>query len=459
MFIGSKRITNLKFNRRLEAIILAASISTSMLCCGKTVNASDDCFSVEQAVSNCQNNLIYVEVPDIYKEEIKEMLHIDSSEITNIDLAKIKGFNLTILEDLDLTWLRYCINLEWLNVIVAGPVDSNVFSNLEFLGEQQKLTELYLGTACNMSLTNENAVFLKGITSLKNLTIDGFSVEEGVIESLNNLEKLSLYLTSKGTHANHVNVDYKKLVFLKELNFIRSRPYDIAIWFTTDDYETLIDSGVKITTDNNNLDKIVSINKELDKIMAGLDLELNKTERTKYDKILSYVLVRLSYDEEISKTASEDIDFEKANRDFYLDGQLYGALERDSSICGNYAALLSALLNRADIESYYLVSKDHAWNMVNINESNYYVDPTELDNEVIYIKEYGIFTDDGLHFIRYNKKKAPEIIGFGYGELFDWYLENPLDHVSYKHYYDVENIPEYVEIADVDYKREKRLIK
>lgn len=374
------------------------------------------------------------------------MFNGEQEYVTKEDLNRLKSFNLTISDESDITWLRYCSNLEKLYVIVEGDVDSSVLNGLEVLNELKNFNELYLGTMNNLALTNDKTTFLSKTSNIKKLTIDGFSVEEGVLEKLTNLEKLSLNVSCRGMYARHINVEYQKLTFLKELNFYKTRPYDIAIWFITDDYKALVDNGVNITTDNEeDLEKIILIDKQLDKIISSLELDL-LSERAKYDKILSYVLVRLHYDKLVSET--DTIDAEEIEKNFYLGGQLYAALEGRSAICGNYASLLSALLNRVDIESYYVISNVHAWNLVKIEGKYYYVDATALDCKSINVKQRGVFiSKEGIRLSKDVKMRAPEVIGLGFGKLFDWYLEDPIAYHSYKDDYDVINMPEYVNIS------------
>lgn len=448
------KLTSLNFYHKLKPFVLAISISTSLFTGKEIVRASDNIYS-GYTMSNCENNEEnYIDIPDVYKENLNDMFNSKQKLVTKKDLNRVKSFNLTISDESDITWLRYCSNLEKLYVIVDGDADSSVLNGLEVLNELKDFNELYLGTVNNLALTKDKTTFLSRTPNIKKLTIDGFSVEEGVLEELTNLEKLSLNVSSKGVHARHINVDYQKLTFLKELNFYKTRPYDIAIWFTTGDYKALVDNGVSITTDNKeDLEKIITIDKQLDEIISSLELD-SLSEKAKYDKILSYVLVRLHYDKLVSET--DTIDVEEIENNFYLGGQLYGALEDRSAICGNYASLLSALLNRVDIESYYITSYVHAWNLIKIGGKYYYVDATVLDDKSINVKQRGIFiSKEEIRLSKGVKMSAPEVIGLGYGELFDWYLEDPNDYHPYKVYYDAINIPEYVNLSNYEKSGEK----
>lgn len=438
------KLTSLNFHYKLKPFVLAISVSTSLFAGNQIVRASDD-YSDCTMCNFEDNEENYIDIPEIYKEKINEIFNCEQGLVTKEDLNRLKIINLTISDESDITWLRYCSNLEKLYIIVDGDVDSSILNGLEVLNELKNFNELYLGTLKNLALTNDKTTFLAKATNIKKLIIDGFSVEEGVLEELTNLETLSLNVSSRRVYARHINVEYQKLTFLKELNFYKTRPYDIAIWFTTNDYKVLVENGVNITTDNEeDLEKIITIDKQLDKIISSLELD-SLSEKAKYDKILSYVLVRLYYDKYVAET--DTIDVKEIERSFYLGGQLYGALEGRNAICGNYASLLSALLNRVDIESYYITSYDHAWNLVKIEGEYYYVDATALDNKSINVKQRGIFiSKEGIRLSRDIKISASEVIGLGFGELFDWYLEDPIDYHPYKDYYDVINMPEYVNL-------------
>ena len=65
---------------------------------------------------------------------------------------------------------------------------------------------------------------------------------------------------------------------------------------------------------------------------------------------------------------------------YYLEGYLYGIFKNNKVICGNYAALVSTLADRAGINCILVASYNHAWNMIEINGKDYFVDMTKIDN-------------------------------------------------------------------------------
>ncbi len=50
------------------------------------------------------------------------------------------------------------------------------------------------------------------------------------------------------------------------------------------------------------------------------------------------------------------------------------------TVCAGYAYLADVLLCKANINSYYVVDHDHAWNMIECDDKYYYLDITTLDN-------------------------------------------------------------------------------
>ena len=104
------------------------------------------------------------------------------------------------------------------------------------------------------------------------------------------------------------------------------------------------------------------------------------------------------------------IDRVKYNIDTFEEQNAYHALVHNEAVCAGYAYAFQYLLMRAGIESYYVVGEagedengdpiGHAWNLVKIDGSWYYVDPTwddpvfQLGNTQIespYAPHYGYF--------------------------------------------------------------------
>lgn len=72
--------------------------------------------------------------------------------------------------------------------------------------------------------------------------------------------------------------------------------------------------------------------------------------------------------------------------EYHTDGSI---LLNDSTVCEGYAKALNLLCNYAGVESYYIHSNDHAWNIVKIGGHYFHVDPTWDDTDGI--KSYECF--------------------------------------------------------------------
>lgn len=158
-----------------------------------------------------------------------------------------------------------------------------------------------------------------------------------------------------------------------------------------------------------------------------------------------YVLNALEYD----KYISNEEDKEKVNefaKEFYTDGFLFGSLEMKSALCGNYASLFTALCKRVGLQSYLLCNKYHAWNMVQIDDINYYTDPTFLDNETFSIVYDGIFSNVC------EVVPSDFVIENDLSDYLNWYLEDPslyVDKNSNDFYHIAKNLPSYVELSSI----------
>ena len=127
-----------------------------------------------------------------------------------------------------------------------------------------------------------------------------------------------------------MNIDYSELTFLSSLE-ITDGPYTAATYITNGDISVLQKNGVSISgTTDDFLEKLENVNFKIDKIVQSLDIKETDSEQEKLNKILIYVLENCIYDPDVKNNISDDI------LSFYEGGKLYGALEKDTQICGNY---------------------------------------------------------------------------------------------------------------------------
>ena len=85
--------------------------------------------------------------------------------------------------------------------------------------------------------------------------------------------------------------------------------------------------------------------------------------------------------------------------EFHTDGSI---LLNDSTVCEGYAKAMNLLCNYAEIETYYIHSNDHAWNIVKIGGHYFHVDSTWDDNGDVksyawFMRSDGEINDGGSH--------------------------------------------------------------
>jgi len=418
------KIKELLYSKNLNFSILVLSIIISF-------------FSEKMiAKADVEHNLLY-------SDDNLNGYDLSCDNLPEEELKDITSINYIVRDDDSFEWIKYFPNIQELTIIFDTS-DKSLLKDIHKIKNLEKLESLHLITADNISMSEKDFSFLHDCSELKSLEINGLSVEKGVLESLDNLEKLSI--NSFCQVSNTIDTDYSKLTFLKELNFDNSKPYNISIFFSSDDYKILTANGVDITSlVDGCIDKVIDINEKLDYIVQQLDIDSNDKDIDKFNKIILYILDKLDYDEEFILA---NLDTQNGSKNlikkFYNEGLLYGALNGDNAICGNYAALFTALAKRVGLNSYYLCNSKHAWNLVEINGDNYYTDITWLDDETLLIDYYGF---------NYSKTlSAQDIINDNLTEYLKWYMVDPTDFtfIDQNNNHVADNIPSYVEIVPIN---------
>lgn len=371
-----------------------------------------------------EENIDYaVKIPDEYVFNILFQIgKTENDQVMVSDLQKIEYLNISVEENADLNFLSYCTNLKDLQITCLSENAINQLNNLPTIPNLESIS-LY-NIFLDLELNEDNIVFLQNNPSIKYLELDGILLVPGVEEQLNKLETLRL-----GSNLN-VDIDFTKLSNLKHLDLIEIEPYTLAMHFNKEEYNTLLNAGVEINMDEEYRAMFLSANEKLDQIVENLGVTKESNDREKLDAILLYTLDNLTYDPTIASLSQEELESTNLASEFYQNGLLYAALEKETAICGNYTALVEALSDRLGNpkDSFYMTSNTHAWNLMNIDGELYYVDSTWLD-------DFSLIT-------------AP-MIASGDGEKVSWYMEQPqssnitlLDpsgaHIP------VVNIPEYM---------------
>lgn len=369
----------------------------------------------------------------IVNENIKQQLdvYLDYEKTYNAnDLSNLLYMSLMIEEDTDLSWLKYATNLEEIMLSYGEKVNS--MDTISTISGLNKLKKASIYSYKEFDEVNKVSYsFLKDAKNLKELDLNGVYVDNDFIESLTSLEVLRI-----GDNIINFDIDFSKLPNLKEVEFYNLNEYDVATYL--DDYtiRLLEDRGVCITTSYVDLDKVVEINKELNKIVYSLGVTSMNSDKEKLNAILTYILDNLSYDETTYQNIQNSMKDDNLVNSFYTNGFLDGALNGDSAICGNYASLFQALANRLGMKSYFMVNDNHAWNLVSIDNEYYYVDPTYLEGVSIDID------NDGKLDI------ASDIIKSGEANKLEWYMKDVSK--ANDSFHQPINMPLHIEIKPID---------
>lgn len=406
-----------------------------------------------QTSSNQEEDII--EIPDIYKYEVETASQLAEGPITRSALKNIASLMLPMEDNSSLAWLKECDNLENITCIIKSE-DTSAWKQVEGLNSLKSITLMNGGDFSFRNIKEEEFSFLKSCPNLESLAIINADIEPALIENLPQLKKLSLNSTNVIT-----DLDYNKLTHLEELNFGTQGPYDIAISLNTEEYNNLLEHGVKITSSKEGtIEKTLEINHQLDEIVKELNITKDSSEQAKLNAILIYTLEHLTYDEEVSQALQNNAEREGLTSKFYEGGQLYGALEKNSAICGNYAALVSALADRVDLNTYYLISENHAWNLVEVEGEQYYVDATWLDSEKQTVEETKVEKDalgnitsqeTTIEFIA-----AEDALKSGNVEGMKWYMEEPtnIENIDKNNSHEVINMPSYISLETTEEQKE-----
>lgn len=337
-------------------------------------------------------------------KQINEKRGIKKYLLTKENINKIKELEISIENENDsIDFLKEFKNLETLKIIIKDENMNNI-EKLPFISNLNSIT-----IECeNGFFTNENRIVLEEkFPNLKKIHFKSRSMiyEPGSIELLKNIEVLGI------NPGMNCDIDFTKLNSINTLEIYNSRPYDIAIWLNSEEYNALKQKNINIKFKENIEDKYLEISKKIDDIVAELNINELSSDKEKLDEILMYTLDNLKYDSEIRTANQNNVEHSELTKSFYENGELYGVFEKDTQICGNYAALVEALFDRVSKpwNSYIIRSQKHAWNIVRIDGDTYYVDSTWLD---------------GLDVKLMNINLSSSLIKQGLTKGMDWYMQD-----------------------------------
>lgn len=338
-------------------------------------------------------------IPEEYQSAVCDACGVGSIEaITDAKAGEVQELSLVIEGKESLDFLRLFDNLESLTLDVETDDDKECLDTVPPIPSLRKLAihaneDLEISSAANKQILQNNKM------NIETLTLDGISLGPDVVEELENLMTLSLEVS-----LNH-EIDYGSLN-VQTLDLSWYGPYDVPIFLTYDDYQELDERGVEVIfSPYHEKKEYIQIWGKIEEIVRELNIT-DSEEETVLAEATAYTIERLNFDENIQNRLDNGEDVTDDIQHFYKAGNLYGVFNEETAICGNYAALLKALLEAADVESFYVINDDHAWNLAMVDETLGYVDAT--------------YIDDGEAW-------PVETIRDGQGASLDWYMEEVED--------------------------------
>lgn len=361
-------------------------------------------------------------------------IEIELSKLTYEDLSHVVECYLVIDDDENnnYDYLNYMPNLKTLEILdyeSTKPRLDNVDGSR--LPNGINITVYSSGYD---EFSKEKYKFLKDISDIDTLSVMFYNnIDSQFLQSLKQVHNLQLSVSRLP------NFIYTDMTYLDSLE-LYGQPYDITMCFSTDEIKELEEHGVKVIAEN--LDEIKEVDKQIDEIVKELNVDPNATEQEKLDAVLTYVLTKFSYDSQVAESIEKGIEHSELTESFYEKGGLYGAMTKDTQVCGNYAAMTTTLLKRLGVESYVLGSIEyldttHAWTAVKVDDYYYFVDACWLDSD--YAAEC------------FNNNSKSE---FG---SFSWYLVDPTEVEETDYYHTLAAKPSGLKIEEVPEEVEDRV--
>ncbi len=305
----------------------------------------------------------YIEyVPNV---ELNSFMGEFISHMPNLSSLAISSFLYTKSEDL--TWIANTSSLTSLNINPYFEKDWNlneallaIINNNPFMNSLNVQTNGY-------RLTIDDYELIKSLnkTSMTNICFQGVYKDSFRYTKEANTRTLLVGLADK--------LDYDELNGIDIIDFSQVGIYYALIYMSEQDYDYIKEQGITVVfgqdyTEND----FRKLAKNLDQISTNLNIPIVASEQMRLNIILRFILDSYHYG-----PVDKSIDLENK---YYKNGVLYACFAGNELICGNYAALLNALLYRHGIESYYIRNNNHAWVLAKIDGQYYYIDPTMIDS-------------------------------------------------------------------------------
>ena len=231
--------------------------------------------------------------------------------------------------------------------------------------------------SCKIDETTLNNINLSK-SKTKEIVFKYSSVTDECIKCLpNTLEKINLDFCHYITNLNELsktcpNIHYISInsaSSLKDLSFIYNLPNLKEVHISNSAYinEDIIDYLNNNNIKHNLTDIDIENSKKIDSIIKEI-IKPNMSDKEKIQRVCYYVLNTLEYD--ITRTRESNIN------------PLNESLNNGKVVCASYAYFANVLLNKVGINSYQIVNHSHGWNMVEVDDKYYYIDLTNMDEEI-----------------------------------------------------------------------------
>jgi len=374
--------------------------------------------------------------------------YYNDNHLSESNLEHIKEINFKYVDGTDYSYLSKAVNLE--RITMSFDFTENIdLSNISGVSLNKpvdiKLIPYYSSDFIT-SFDENNFGFLKDIPNIKSLTLgntfydnyyDSFIINQEFLEGLENVDTLDLYLSDSS------NYNYKDLSNYKHI-ILHGKPYDVIMYLNVSNLMDLINKGITVEYDHAR--ELVRIDESLKNVIDSLNISESATDKEKLDTLLEFILTNFNYSNEVAE-ALDTNDMSDVNiEDFYKNGFLEGAFKNPQGIiCGNYMAILSSLSNYIDLNTYNVLSGDHAFNEVLIDGIPYVVDATWIDEEYGAGKTAAELFMDGeqdLYYLPYYLSNPEELYDLvWYDSHAPWITSNDfyIDNYDFSQMYDYFN--------------------
>ena len=298
----------------------------------------------------------------------------------------------------DLKWMKDCEEyIKKLSIYITDDGEG-WNKNKEYIDSLANLESLIIKDSTRIPVNEANYGSIKNIKSLRHFKFtktqyDKFGygdIDPQLFYDISNMPNMRSLGFPRQLFSNldytKFGTDNRNLYYLYMSSKIG--PGDIAISLTPEELDYLEKNKIIFLYDEDLL-RVKEINEKISQIIKEINFREDLTDEEKRNEIVKYLCRKFQYDSETLRLHQEfgddyysksDIQ-ERKHEKFYKDGELYGALESETQLCGNYAAAFNTVAERVGLESYLISSNSHTYNLVNIDGEYVLVDPTWIDSQ------------------------------------------------------------------------------